>query len=144
MISRTGKALIRVIMVLTISIGLSPFLFVAHAQNTVNPPSSDNTVRPPESDNTVGPPAYLRNPLGEDSTLETFFAQLLEVLIIIAIPIVVFFIIYAGFLYVTAGGSEDKIKKATSAFTWAIVGGVLILGAQVLTDVIRETVNAFQ
>ena len=83
----------------------------------------------------------LRNPL-RFTTLTAFLEGVIDVLLIIAVPIVVFFIIYAGFLYVTAQGNEEKIRKATTAFTWAVVGGLLVLGARVLIEVIQGTVNA--
>lgn len=86
----------------------------------------------------------LRNPLGENEDLESFFNKILDVVLIFATPIIIFFIIYAGFMYVTAGGSDEKIKKATTTFTWAVVGGVLILGAKLLTEVIDNTIDAFK
>lgn len=85
----------------------------------------------------------LANPLG-NVTLHGFFIKIIEILIIFAVPIIVFFIILAGFKYVTAGGNASKIKEATSALTWAIIGGVLILGAQALLMIIQNTVNALR
>ncbi len=84
------------------------------------------------------------NPLGDDTTLAGFFAQILDIVITFAVPIVIFFIVYAGFLYVTAQGDPERIKRATGAFTWAVIGGVLILGANVLVDVIQGTVDSFE
>jgi len=81
------------------------------------------------------------NPLG-NITLVQLFKTLLEILLIFAIPIVVFFIIYAGFLYVTARGNADTITQAHRALLYALIGGVLILGANVLIEVIQGTVNA--
>lgn len=92
---------------------------------------------------TGGPTGELDNPLG-DKDLQTFFNEILDVVIILAIPVIVLFIILAGFTYVTAGGNETKIEKATKMFTWAVIGGVLILGAKVLTDVITGTIDAFR
>ncbi len=90
-----------------------------------------------------GGSATLINPLGE-RTLTEFFLDLLQILLIFAVPIIVFFIIYAGFLYVTARGNQEQVTKATRALGYAILGGVIILGAQVILTVIEGTVSALQ
>lgn len=83
----------------------------------------------------------LTNPLKSDSIVD-FLLTIIEVILVFAVPIIVLFIMYAGFLYVTAAGDESKIKKAHSALTWAIVGGVIVLGSKLIIDVIQGTVEA--
>lgn len=68
---------------------------------------------------------------------------ILDTLIILAIPIVVFFIIYAGFLYVTAQGNASQVQQATRALTYAIIGGVFIIGAIALAQVLNNIVTPF-
>ena len=84
----------------------------------------------------------LKNPLAFDS-LEGFIVAILNVIIVIATPIVVIFIILAGFQYVTAQGNAEKVKKATLALTYAIIGGVLIIGAVAIAEIIKGLVTAF-
>lgn len=48
-------------------------------------------------------------------------------------------IIYSGFLFVKAQGKPEALKTARAAFTWTIVGVFIILGAEVLVDVIINT-----
>jgi len=83
----------------------------------------------------------LINPLGKDASLTKLLLDILDVLVTFAIPIIVIFIMYAGFLYVTAQGDESKIKKAHSALTWAIVGGVIVVGAKTIFSVIQNTIT---
>lgn len=83
----------------------------------------------------------LGNPLASN-TIEGFLLQIIDILLIFALPIIVFFIMYAGFLYVTARGDVEQIKKARTALTWSVVGGVIVLGAKVLIEVIKGTINA--
>lgn len=92
--------------------------------------------------NPVSGGVALTNPLQVD-TLNELFVALLNVFIIIAVPIIVFFIILAGFKYVTAQGNATKVEEATRALTYAIIGGVLILGAVVLIEIISNLVGAF-
>jgi hypothetical protein len=87
--------------------------------------------------------ARLRNPLSVD-TLEALLQALLGIFIVLATPIIVFFIIYAGFLYVTARGNATQVQEATRALTYAIIGGVLVLGAFAITTMIGNLVASFR
>jgi len=83
----------------------------------------------------------LVNPLKADS-IEGLFLAIIDIILVFAVPIIVLFIMYAGFLYVTARGNPDSIKTANSALLWAVVGGVIILGARVILEIIKGTVSA--
>lgn len=85
----------------------------------------------------------LTNPLKAKS-IGQLFADIIQVIIIFATPIIVLFIMYAGFLYVTARGNADQIKKAHSALLWAIIGGVILLGAELIIRVIEGTVQGLK
>ena len=87
-----------------------------------------------------GGSTLLQNPLASDS-LEDFLLDIIQILIVFAIPLIILMIIYAGFLYVLARGSEEQVTKATRAFTYAIVGGLLILGAELILQVVKGTVD---
>lgn len=111
-------------------------------------PTSPGTPAPTNPPTTPGTPAtmnptpiLLKNPLTVNS-IEELLALILQIIIIFAVPIIVFFIIYSGFLYVTAQGKPDQITKATKAFTWTIIGAVIVLGAQILLVVITNTVKS--
>jgi len=86
----------------------------------------------------------LVNPLGEIDSVEALLLALLEAFIVIAVPIIVLYIIYSGFLYVSARGNSEQVKKATTSLTYAIIGGVLILGAVALADVLAGIVESFR
>lgn len=85
----------------------------------------------------------LQNPL-KFCSIEEFFLALIDILLIFAVPIIIFFIIYAGFMYVTAQGDAAKVSKATRALTYAVVGGLLILGARALIAILENTVDQFR
>ncbi len=55
----------------------------------------------------------------------------------------VIFIILAGFKYVTARGNATQVQEATRALTYAIIGGVLIIGAVAIAEIIKNLVTAF-
>jgi len=56
---------------------------------------------------------------------------------------IVLMIIYSGFLFVTARGDEQQITRAKNTFFWAIVGGAVLLGAEVLANAIVGTLSNF-
>lgn len=84
----------------------------------------------------------LINPLAFDNFVD-FLSAILAVVMVIAVPIIIFFLVYAGFLYVTAQGNSEQVSKATRALTYAIIGGLIILGAEALSVIIQNIVGEF-
>lgn len=83
----------------------------------------------------------LQNPLRNINNFEQFVSVLLEAVIKIGLPIAAIFIVYSGLLFVTAQGSEDKIKKAKDVFFYTVVGIAIFLGSWTLAKVIQSTVK---
>jgi hypothetical protein len=84
----------------------------------------------------------LNNPLEVDNITELLEA-LLGIVMVFATPLIVFFIIYAGFLYVTARGNAAQLEQATRSLTYAIIGGVIVLGAFAIATIVKNLVGAF-
>jgi hypothetical protein len=82
----------------------------------------------------------ISNPIGSGD-IPTFLSNILTVVIQIGTMISVFFIIYAGFKYVTAGGDEKKISSAHQMLLWACVGAAILIGAQTIVNVLKNTVS---
>ena len=89
--------------------------------------------------------ATLANPLAGSGvgSVSGLLLAILNVLVIIAIPIVVFFLIYAGFLYVMAQGNPEKIKQAGKALLYGIIGGVVIVGSVAILNIIKSVTTQF-
>ncbi len=85
----------------------------------------------------------LRNPLQYNS-LPALLTGILDVVITIATPILVLFIVYIGFKFVAAQGNPEKIKEARKFLLWALVGALIILGAKALAIAIQATVIQIQ
>ena len=74
--------------------------------------------------------AIFDNPLGSQlDTIPKVVEALLQMVAIVIIPVVIIFIIYAGFLFVSARGSEQQITKAKSVLTWSVIGAIFVRGA---------------
>lgn len=81
----------------------------------------------------------LTNPLeGTIDTIPQLLQKIVEIFIKIGIPLVAIAILYSGFLFVTARGNENQIKTARQAFTFAIIGGLILLASWLVADAIRD------
>jgi len=113
-------------------------LFVQAAIIPANPPGGGGSQYQPV---TGGSP--LQNPL-KYRTIPEFLAAVLKVIAEIALPILVLFLVYVGFLFVTARGNPEELNRAKRYFLWAIVGSLIILGASMLSIAIQNTVKDIQ
>ena len=77
---------------------------------------------------------------GGISTIPEFLLALVDLIFLIAVPIIVIFIIYSGFLFVTAGDNESQIAKARFVFMWTIIGALVLLGAKAIAAAIQATI----
>ncbi len=78
------------------------------------------------------------NPLGETSDITTLVGNILNFLWKLAFVIAPILIVYAGYLYITSTGNEEKIKIAQKALTWAIIGFAIILIASSVPAIIQD------
>lgn len=76
----------------------------------------------------------------ESKTFDQFFERMLKIVEVIGTVVVAFFIIWAGFLFVSARGSEEQVTKAKSVFIWTVVGAAILMGASVIA---RAVINFF-
>lgn len=112
-------------------VGMTMVLLVPHyviAQNRTPPTSS-------------GPgPGSFPNPLRYHS-IDAFIAALLKVIVAVGTPIAIVFLVFSGFLFVTAQGNEEKLRTAKKALTWTVVGLAVLLGAQLFAGMIEATIQ---
>ena len=78
------------------------------------------------------------NPLGETSDIYTLIEKITNFLIGIAIVVTPIIIVYAGFIYITAGGNEEKVKTAQKVLIWALIGFALVLIARGVPALIKQ------
>lgn len=78
-----------------------------------------------------GTSGTIKNPIDAKDFLELVEA-VARAITAIGIPLVAIFLVWAGFLFVTAQGSEEQLKRAKTTFFWALVGGAVVIGAWAL------------
>lgn len=86
-------------------------------------------------------PTGIGNPLGNTDSLPTLVRALVEGARDLGFIVAVLFLVYAGFLFVTARGDTEQLKRARMAFFWAVIGTAVLLGAWVLANVLQGTVE---
>lgn len=113
---------------ITLSIFVLPFFVLAG--NPPQPPSSGYNILIP-------------NPLvGGTNNLYSFISLVINnVLMPLGGVIVVIYIIYSGFLFVTARGNETKLATAKRAFMYAVIGTAILLGAWAISLAIKATIG---
>ncbi len=122
--------------------------FSAFAQGTMGNPSG-GTMSNPAPSGSNNPPTSVRIEIKDpfklgDNLYDLVYAVLNKAVLPIGGVIVVIMIIYSGFLFVTARGSEDKLKTAKASFFTACVGAAILLGAVAIGKAIEATINAFK
>lgn len=75
------------------------------------------------------------------TTVQQLVDKLIDIIIKVGGVLAFFFIIYSGFLFVTAAGSVDQVEKAKATFLWVIVGVAIVLGAKVISVLLQGTVT---
>ena len=76
-----------------------------------------------------------------DATFQGFISTAMKALVKISLPIITIFIVYSGFLFVTAQGNQGKLETAKRNFFFSVLGALLILAAWILATIIAGTVT---
>ena len=82
------------------------------------------------------------NPLGNTNDITALVVKLVTLAAQLGGIVCVFFIIYAGFLFVKAQGKPEEIETAKRTLLWSLVGAAVLLGASVIANVIKSTVES--
>lgn len=84
----------------------------------------------------------IKNPLGDGKNeIKDLLTNIMNLVATVGAIVVVIFIIYSGFKFVTAGDSDSDRTKAKDMFYYTIIGGAILLGADIIANVVVNTVN---
>lgn len=74
----------------------------------------------------------IKNPLSPVSDIWQLIMRLILIAQNIGVFVCILLIVWAGYLYVTSAGNEEKIKQAQKTLIWALVGfGIIIIAGAV-------------
>lgn len=83
----------------------------------------------------------LTNPL-KFSSITCLILAIIDVVLIFLIPVIVLYIMYAGFLFVKSQGNPGDLADAKKALVAGLIGGVIVLGARTILSVVEGTISA--
>lgn len=83
----------------------------------------------------------LENPLKAGDLL-SLINLLIDGLMKVGLVAAACFIIYSGFLFITAQGKPEQIDKAKTNFYWTIIGTAILLGAKAIVSIITGTLKS--
>lgn len=134
----------KIIGLLVLIVLLTPMVALGQPAQTGNNPSSQSQTGPNPSSQSQTGSFIFQNPLkGTTNSIPQLVNNLFDAIIQIGLVFVVMAIIYSGLQFILAQGNEDKLKKARSVFLYTVIGGVILLGAGVITEVVCNTANQF-
>lgn len=94
-----------------------------------------------QPDPNAGTITGLENPIPKITSISGFVAELLDIVLTVGTPIVAFFLILSGFMFVAARGNTEKLATAKKSLLYTIIGAALLLGAWVFAQAIAGTIN---
>lgn len=97
---------------------------------------------PSQSGVTGGSGTTLINPLQAGTSLQGFLISILDFVIRIGTIVVILMLVYVGYLFVVAQGSDSKLSEAKHALLWTLIGALILLGAKAIALAIQATVQA--
>ncbi|MCX6751655.1 MAG: TrbC/VirB2 family protein [Candidatus Nomurabacteria bacterium] len=87
-------------------------------------------------------PVTIKNPIPSVTSVGGLIETILKGVIKIGMPVLVLAIIYCGFLFVSAQGKPESIKKAKDALLYTLIGAAILLGSWAIAQLIADTVKA--
>lgn len=80
----------------------------------------------------------IENPLGSINNISSLMQNLINVLWNLSVVIAPILIVYAGFLYITSAGNQEKIQKAQKTLIWTLIGFAVVLLANSMPNIIQS------
>lgn len=90
----------------------------------------------------TGSSVTLMNPLKSGTSLESFLTSILEFIIRIGSIAIILMLVFVGYKFVVAQGSDTKLNEAKNMLLWTIIGALVLLGAKAISLAIQATVKS--
>ncbi len=79
--------------------------------------------------------------LAQSRTVGEVIVAIINILLSLLFALVVLAVVYGGFLYVTAGGADDRTKKGKKVITQALIGMAIVILAYVLVSTVSNALD---
>lgn len=124
-----------------------PFVSLAQSpspsKGTIGPSSATEGTLGPSSSATGNSEGVLANPL-KFKDLNELLTAILAAAIELGTIVLTLALIWTGFKFVAARGREEEIRSARTALMYTIIGGLILLGATAIKEVIEATITSIR
>lgn len=86
-------------------------------------------------------PVSIKNPLGSNDVY-SLLNKIMDIVTKVGSIVVVFFIIYSGYKFVSAGESDEDRTTAKEIFYATVIGAAILLGANIIANIVVNTVTS--
>lgn len=93
---------------------------------------------------TPAPLPRLDNPIAGVNSFADLVAAVLKLVVQIGVPVAALFLMYSGYMFVTARGDTSKIETARTSLLYTSIGIAILLGAQLIAGAIGSTIAELQ
>ncbi len=83
----------------------------------------------------------LQNPLGNVRTINDFIAAIIDIILLVAYPVLVLAFIWIGFQFVMAQGNSTKLDKVKQNLWYTLLGALVIIGAKAISLALDGTIR---
>jgi hypothetical protein len=102
--------------------------------------AAQGDITDPSDTPTVTNERKLSNPLGGTS-IQSVIGRAINGVMGVVGSLALLMFVYGGLLWMTSGGSQDKVKKGKDIILWSAIGMVVIFGAYALTQFVITTLT---
>jgi len=81
------------------------------------------------------------NPLGTGTTLMNVIDRFIDYALVLLVPLSIIMVLLTGFFYMTAGGNEEKVKRAHQTLIWTVIGIAIVLLAKSAQLIIQSALG---
>ncbi len=78
----------------------------------------------------------LENPLGSTESIPALIGKVIYAVMGLVGSISLAMFVYGGIVWLTSGGSPDKVKKGKDVLVWAVIGLAIIFSSYAITNFI--------
>jgi uncharacterized membrane protein len=79
--------------------------------------------------------------LSENKPIEDILLKVSQWVFGLASPLAILMGVWAAVLFISAGGSPDRIKKGKETLTWAVIGLAVVLLANSMANILKTKIN---
>lgn len=140
-ISTAGLLLFQMVFIMSAFFVSATAFAQSPAPNPNNPSPTPTYNNPSPAPGGSGGSRTIQNPLNGINSIAQFISALLRAVIAIGIPIAILFIVLAGFKFIAAQGSPDKLSEARTNFLYVVIGIAIFIGASALAELVVATLR---